>query len=304
MKILQILILLCFLACQTTSLYKANSNLLTHWSQEAQKKEPHKIPYLARYKKDHKTLSYIAADHDVSIKSETFRLIKYEFENMKPHLVIIEGYPSERGYSNERLVKWVKSRVKGDMYYGENLYLAVLAYDNKVPFIGGEPSDIWLNEKVIGKGFSSKDMLYFYIARQVPQIRRQKMNEKEGMKYLFGKYLKSVKADLKNTEEIIASRKDFIKWYKEKNKKAFSYKRLTTNDVAPIKGEKATYLQKINYYINHFRNVHIVNLISDMLNKYDKVLIAYGAGHLVQQKHVLEDMLGVPYKYYKISEKE
>jgi len=45
------------------------------WSNDLAKYEPAMYPYLARFQRGSKTLFYVAAQHDSSIKSPTFRLI-------------------------------------------------------------------------------------------------------------------------------------------------------------------------------------------------------------------------------------
>jgi len=42
------------------------------------------------------------------------------------------------------------------------------------------------------------------------------------------------------------------------------------------------------------RELSIIKTIEDVLNKYNRILVVYGAGHLYQEQFVLQEMLGNP----------
>ena len=62
----------------------------------------------------------------------------------------------------------------------------------------------------------------------------------------------------------------------------------TTDDVAPISIMDSTYFHKISSTISLAREKFLNDLIENKLNKYSKVLVIYGGGHLVKSRFVYE----------------
>jgi hypothetical protein len=51
---------------------------------------------------------------------------------------------------------------------------------------------------------------------------------------------------------------------------------------------------KMSDHTSYERDIAVVSYVAELLNKYDNVMVVYGAGHYVQQELVLEKMLGSP----------
>lgn len=253
-------------------------------------------PFVAQYRNKGKQLSYVASFHESRLESETFRLIKDEFFALKPQIVIIEGSPTAEGLSPKRYSKDVKQNLNTKLWKnGESIYSAALAYQNKVPFIGGEPTDAEITECLRKMGYSDKDMLGYYLLRYIPVWRRKNPEKKLDLEWFVKNYAGWFIKDysLNKTSEF-ASAKEFIEWYKKKNRHKFDLENCSTNLTAPVIGPRALFTQRLSAKEDKLRDAHITSLIAEMLNKYDRVMIVYGCSHIYQQELVLKDMLGEP----------
>jgi len=53
-------------------------------------------------------------------------------------------------------------------------------------------------------------------------------------------------------------------------------------------------MNKLSCIDDEYRDSSIVEVIAEMLNKYDRVFVIYGAGHHVVEHKVLREMMGEP----------
>lgn len=295
-----VILFLANISCTKNKNYNLNPQLLKPWSVEAQNKELFRLPYVVRFDDGKKRVSFVAAFHANSSESQTFKLINKEYGYLKPLAVIIEGIESQRGFSHPHYVKAIKDTPQEELFRlrGEPFYAAYLANRDNVPFTGAEPSDKQIKEGFIKAGGNINDLAFLYITRQIPQLQRQGKSEKEGMEFLFGEFLKHQFENMGLKEEINIKKEDLIKWYELKNKKKFDFITIPTDVAAPLNDDSALYTQKLNFQVNYLRNKHIITVISDVIKKYDRVLIVYGGGHFVQMRDVMIDLLGTPKEYY------
>jgi len=61
---------------------------------------------------------------------------------------------------------------------------------------------------------------------------------------------------------------------------------------APVEGLRFT--NEVSHAVGQVRDAHLVRTIAELLNRFDRVLVVYGAGHHVQQAEVLAAMIGEP----------
>lgn len=274
--------------------YSADPNLLVPWTQERQAQEPLSPPYLSFYSDNVVSLLYLAARHEVGVQKPTFQAIRNTLPFYKPSIVVVEGYPTTQETSPKSYLDYATRcwGPGGNQQCGEPSYLAYLAHQASIPFVGGEPTDPSLLQDIQKKGYTTKDMLGYYYVRQLAQwISRGQFSS--DVEHQYNSYLKQLLQRFQLSDFSFPF-SDFQQWYQGKMGKAFEAKSIRTNDVAPLQGSSATWLHKMSYEVSLLRDTHLVNLFATLLNQYDRVFITYGSGHLVKQRAVLQKMLGAP----------
>ena len=264
-SLLYIIIFFTFISCSTAK--SKTDNLIRPWTKELQEEEPYNYPYVAHYQKDGFKLRFIAANHVNDVRSATFKTIGGEINKGKVDLIIVEPFSYEEGESPSFFTDYSKncSKVKFSNCM-EAAYLVWLNLKtNKAPYIGGEPSDMQILEYIISLGYSEEDLGYFYLLRQIPQLKRQERLKKDYQKQL-GKYLKIISK--------------------------FSIQNVTTYEVAPFNLKNSMFTQKMSHHISLYRDKFIVNLIREKSEKYENILVLYGGSHHTKQRLALEYLFG------------
>lgn len=284
-NIFLLLSLLC--SCQTLPRISANLNLISDYSYEAQRKESFKSPYVSTYIKQQKTLKYLAAEHQNNIESETFKTVKTVIEDFKPDVMILEGFTDESGMLRHSL----ECEKEGVQKCGESEYAITLGQKLDIKFTAGEPSEFQILERLLKLGYTTDDLIGFYLVRQIPQWRRHgDLNPQHIDKQIEREGKRIQKSDLKVNPGY--TWKQFTEWYEKNLGKKFNLDTISTKDLAPQISENPTFLNIISREVDVVRERSIILKIEAMLNKYDKVLVIYGSGHLVKHREVLRDMLG------------
>ena len=239
-------------------------------------------PYLAEFKSQGNILYYLAAAHENSTTSKTFRLIEQCFQKFKIDLVILEGFKTARGVSPKDILESFLNGNEGDFFRGgESSFAAIAASQRGISFVGGEPEFVDIERHLKKCGYSSQDIEGFYFVQQVPQMRRDGSLARASVEC----YWKSDKDQF--------SFSDFKNWYRQRNNKEFDAQNIPAEETAPwFHGELFT--QQISAQISTVREKHIVQTIADSMNQHEHVFVVYGAGHLAMQALILEDMLGKP----------
>ncbi len=278
--------------CDSSSTFTPDISLLVPWSEKAQQRLP-EIPYAARYEHGGKSLSFVAAQHEHHIASKTFQIIDREFRQFLPEVVVIEGLETEHGTSPKFYSDAFRRYLQEESWpIGEPGLTASLASARGIPFIGGEPSDEKIRNVVVAGPIEPRDLLYYYVVRQIPQWKRTGEDQTQSFDELYARCVNHDMQILGLDDEELSDPATFAVWYEVKNGRPFKYEEVTVQHSAPLKG--GLFTNEMSLRIGEVRDVHIVRLIADLLNNHDRVLVVYGAGHHVQQEKVLEKMLGVP----------
>lgn len=272
-------------ACATS--FKPDYSLIRNYSFDLQKEEPFKAPYYSKFNKNGKELFYIAADHTSDRNSKTFKIISKAFNDFRPDFVIVEGIKS--GEVSRGFIKHVKKCFKDDnRRCGEPSFVSFNALNKKIPFEGGEPSDMQVIESAKLNGLAGEDVAYFYLLRISIQWKRQNKISDLNAKEMLSNFIPVIKKRFNNTVNI--SYDGFKVWYSEKSGNNYNIKQLKNNDVAPI--SNGSFFQQVNHKIGITRERNLLSRVANALNNHKKVLIVYGGGHFVKSKLVLEKMLG------------
>jgi hypothetical protein len=78
--------------------FSPRTDLLVSWSEEAQAQLP-EPPYLARYARGGKRLTYLASTHEHRAPNPVFEMIDREVEALSPKVIVIEGIGGDLGLS-------------------------------------------------------------------------------------------------------------------------------------------------------------------------------------------------------------
>ncbi len=281
-------------ACATSEVYRADASLLVPWSAKAQRELP-TPPYAARYADGDRALTFVASRHEHLSGCLTFEVVEREIELLDPQVIVIEGLTSDHGFSPEGYGEWASGMPEGDRWVGgEAAYAASRALALDIPFIGAEPSRLAVREQIEEGPFELRDLVYYVTVRQIPQWKRSGEDEGKTFAELFDRYIVQCGRAYDIGPGEFSDLDDFEQWYAEKNERGFDYDEIDTNVTAPIASDDALFTNRISARVGAIRDAHITGVIADMLNRYDRVLVVYGAGHHVQQARVLEDMLGGP----------
>jgi hypothetical protein len=280
-----VLIILHVKCAEPKVIFKPDHSLLKFgWSPELQEKYP-KSSFIARFNKNRKKLSYIAAFHVTNLKNDTINNIKNEFASLLPQIIIVEGIPSENGISPADIVTQFKNMKKIE---NERSFTIRLALQTNIPFIGAEPSFKFEKAYFLNNSYDARDIANFYIIRQIGQWRRE--SSKPNYKKLVSKFSKHLKQILTLDNEELPTFEKVKKWYEEKNQRAFDIKFIIEESTIPLNSDNALFTQRLAALSMKIRDANIVNTIADMLNKYDRVLVVYGLSHYRMQAKVLEKM--------------
>ena len=238
------------------------------------------------------TCRYLAATHANSIASPTFKTIKHTVNTSTPELIVLEGFSNN---NNDLSPKWFLNRVgrckKSEFKKcGEPTYAAMIAHENGIPFVGGEPSDIEIYHDLKHYGYQEIDILGFYLLRQIPQLKRLGKLKTNGFQSQGESLLANFASDFNFKSS--PSFATFLRWYNSHRLGDKEYLDFTTMDVAPSDYDGASYFQKMSARIGVTRERFINTVLNDALKNYSNILIIYGAGHLVKSRKVYEKAFG------------
>ncbi len=282
------LVSLILLSCSSISQkkYEAKSDLIKPYSYRDQKKEPFKAPYIAQYGDNNKMLWYIAADHSDDINSSTFKTIEYAFAAFHPEVVIVEGFEYTGVFSPKWYIKRCsEAALEKFKRSSESCYATLLAVQSSIDFVPAEPTDESIATLLQEKNYSADDYAYFELARIANQWKRQGVikNDKDFSKNSY-RYMQKEDYHYKN----------FLKWYKVKAHKKFSVQGIHNEDFSPQIDDHPTFFNKMAHEVGMIRERHILKIMEMLINRYSRVLVVYGSGHLVKERAVLEDLFGTP----------
>lgn len=243
------------------------------------------FPFIARFNHASGQLHYIAAEHQTGLDSATLKTIRYEFELFKPDLVVIEGVPHAEGLSPQRIIDAARKQADSDFQQcNESLYAAYLAHQNKIDFIGGEPTNKEIFESMRKQGISEQDIVGWNITRNLKYKLERKLLPEEYVEQEITGYGYNPAL--------------FKTWYAEHFGEDFSIRSIIGLSQSPSAKPEANFLQRMSYAADQIREPQIVGVITAPLNRGKKVLAVYGGAHQGKHEPVFKKMLGKP-RYFK-----
>ncbi len=260
---------------------------------ELEKKKHKKNPYLAIYKKGNKELYFIASRHLSSVEypnlleHPTLKTIKKVFSDYQPEVSIVEGINTGKELSPQSILKHAESCIETQYKKcGESTFTINQAQKNKSHYITGEPTDEFIHRRLLATGFTTEDLLSFYLIRKIPQLIRQGTFSKKTFPKLASELIEKFKTKI--GAESNFDFEQFKSWYAQKMPSPKSFYDIKNNDAAPHGGANATYSQKISNKITLIRDQNLVETITEMFSQFDRVLVVYGSSHLVDIEPALK----------------
>lgn len=145
----------------------------------------------------------------------------------------------------------------------------------------GEPRGVEIKKFILEQGYTEQDLLgYYFLRRHVEEKNVTKETFEKDMEWFKGK------RDL-NTQ-VTFTYDMFLKWFREKAGRDFDLNNIMDTYDEP----KGSFLRTLGGKVSNFRDKNVLRLTTKYLNRGKKVMIVYGAGHLAQQRKVLEKMFG------------
>lgn len=253
--------------------------------------------HLDHFSKDNKHLYYIGSMHGTDFQNQSHEIIQQAGKKYKPELIIVEGVETQLGLSpslgfDPKNPHSVKHLI---LHSNENIHTAEAARLQKIPFIGGEPTSESIFQALEKEGHSTKDVMAFFLIRTIPIWKRSGLlNEPEKFTKMANEFLDSNRIFKHIPKEARLTVDEFNSWYDAHkaeigNKKAID---ATAGDSNPNHAPDANYFQKMSNIMDQVRDRHLINLISDSLSSYDKVMVVYGNIHQYVGAPVFEQMFG------------
>ena len=288
------LLTLSFFSCTSSHELQLNPDKVIPYSLDSEKKKPHIAPYLAIYTKGSKTLYFLASKH-MSIKKfpnllehPTLKSIQKIFLDHKPQASVVEGIPTTSELSPKALMQTAdRCQINKYVGCGESFFTINQARHFNSEFIGGKPNDLKVLKEIKRQGYTEEDLIYFYITRQIPQLIRQNKFSQVTFPDIASEIIHRYKEKLNLKGHFDFD--GFTKWYRKNMPYPKSFYDLKNNDLAPHGGKEGTNIQKIANKITYIRDQNVVNVISELFSQFDRVLVVYGASHLLNQEPVFKE---------------
>lgn len=250
-------------------------------------------PFAAMFRRDGRTLVFVAALHTADPNSDTHLLVHRVFETIAFSAVIVEGPPTRAGPTPAQIRAQLEG-AGGDAAWGvgESALAARLALGAGVPFWGGEPEQRALNAAALERGFTKQDILAARFIRSVPQLVRAGALTAGDDPRLEAAFARSVSYDARAMDSPPEfSVAEFRAWYRadfgiDLAADPELQRRNTPGD--------DTKCARIIQLLSHLRDLHLLTVIRDRLEADRTVLVVYGAGHYTTLAPALGDALGQP----------
>lgn len=160
------------IGCVTNSI-RISPDLIQPYSDKANAQEKFQVPYIAAYKKGPHRLWFVGAEHVANSDNPTCQTIRQVFQDNSPNFLIVEGMAYSQINDPAQIAYAKKCEETHYKNCGEDACAINEAFRRRIAFNYGEPTDSDIKEAMIAKGYSDRDLIFFYALRQVPHLKRQ-----------------------------------------------------------------------------------------------------------------------------------
>lgn len=255
---------------------------------------------VTEFRQDAKRLYYVNADHVSGIDNPSCETVRQAVILFRPDFIVVEG--AETGAEGGSFLEFVNEEVvSGFIRGGERAYAAYLAIKNKIPFAGGEPPPGVIFSAMKEEGYSTQDMIAFYLLIAVPRWRLEGKLNQDTFLSRAAKRLDLYREKSGASDNEALGVEAFAAWFEAHNTTGKPLNEIDDEDLRPTNCQGANYFQRLHHKLDPIRERHIDTVISKSFIQYDKVLVVYGDGHLVKSRRVFERMFGDPGRTVKLA---
>lgn len=269
------------------------------WSESLSRRlDPPRIPFVARYRRGDLALDFVAVNHSFTLQNKNTEAISKTFEQLRPAIVVIEGFPTLMGISPEPIKTAARMRMfpDADAYArSESAYAAGLAMQRDIPFIGGEPTDKETLQHLVTKGYSKDEVALAFLSRELSQSLRAK-TWLLGDESAFSVVFEQVRAVYTRTfGDGLMTLSQYRGWYR-----AYFYIDPVSDPRLAMQfaPDSATRIGQLFGDSMRYRDQHIAGVIAELLGSHRRVLVVYGRSHWTTQAALLQTRYGRPLFVY------
>ncbi len=260
----------------------------------ARERGPTEAPFLVTYRSGKQVLTFVGADHVFTRENDTVDAVRRAFDDIKPSVVIVEGFPTALGSNFKPIVDATRRRDRPDadaFALSESVFAASLALSRDVPFYGGEPSIAEEIDGLVAMGYERRDVRFAVLLRTLGQARRSGEMPAGDPVAFSARFARESGAIAQMTGTASATEAQFVT----------DYRRIVGVD--PVSDElmphrydpgTGTLLQRMGADNMRLRDGHLLSTILEQLAAHDRALVVYGSSHWTTLSQALEQRLGKP----------
>jgi hypothetical protein len=265
------------------------------WSEALSKAtEPAEPPFIATYWSENKVLGFVASFHVFDDDNPTVALIRRAFDDVKPTLVIVEGFPTAFGRSPARMLQVIQQRGSPNAEphaLTEPLFTAALAHSRGVPFIGGEPTPKEEIDGLVAQGHRREIIMLGFLIRTLGQARAAGALPAADAVAFSAHYMRISRDVASMTRSEPLAESDFKSAYRE------------IVGVDPVADSELktrmdpgtdTLLQRLSADDMRIRDEHLLSTLLQQLTENDRALVVFGGSHWTTLAAALRQRFGSP----------
>lgn len=247
---------------------------------EQYQKVDHEEPYIYRIESNSGTLLYFGSRHSFDPSDPQMDSLTQAFNQFAPDVVITESFPKKFDYSLNKL-EAIKTN-------GEFGLTWKLANEQNIPIHSIEPEKGKEVDYLKNQGWTDTQLMLFYTLRQVAQSHEQQQSE--NLSALVPEYLTSLKQrfGLNGPTTLEA----FENAVKKLLPSVRNWKTIPTFYFYPGPQDPEYFTNRIATDSNIFRDKYHVEVITEAVQKGQKVFVIVGSAHAVMQEPALRSILG------------
>lgn len=241
--------------------------------------------YVFELENGEKKIVYFGSSHTNDPEDPLFQQIQEKFQESAPEMVYIEGWRSANERKEQIRETLKKENIEDVKKEGESHFALKLAVDAGADFESPEPDFSDEINYLLEKGFSKKDIFYFYMYRDIDQYLRQNKNRSmdECAKYLRPYFARFKKDSDWEENELNLWQEEILSELNVEDDEKYN----SAVDPIPWEGKPQIVLNEISRNSSNFRDRYILQRIIEGLKKYNKIFVVYGSAHAVKQEDAL-----------------
>jgi hypothetical protein len=242
--------------------------------------------YIFDLNRGNKHLRFFGCTHTNDPGHPMYQEIEKSFNEFKPDMVYVEGVKFGDGSKEAYISGMAEMSIEEAKRTAESFFVLKLAINAGVDFECPEPDYIDEYNFLLNKDFSKKDLLTYYVYRQISQFQRErKINKNLNVEEYIEDYV---------TRRFIKAGWDEVEvnaWEEEiLNNLDLDNEALYANSTNPTPSPKRewTHLNEIAKACSRFRDEYIVERLAEGLKTHNRLFVVYGFTHAVVQEPALK----------------